>query len=219
MLPSTDLKASAPRTIAFTVLISPAHPYRYRRFACPLTGTDARLADETWIGYSFVPEDFHLLPSASSPGTPEPCLNLSAHTALPMQPLCGEQSCSVHRGPPVAGCPDIRNCIGHPLRSSPITGPSPLLRGGPPLCPASVLSRSRGLRLRFSLRIGATGSHVPHKSQDRVLAAFMPDAARTVNRCPPDSSRDNDYPPVLTSSLRFRHVISGSLAFNSAIHT
>ena len=25
---------------------SPAHPYRYRRFACPLTGTDARLAEK-----------------------------------------------------------------------------------------------------------------------------------------------------------------------------
>ncbi len=46
MLPSTDLKASAPRIIAFSVLHSPAHPYRYRRFACPLAGTDARLAEE-----------------------------------------------------------------------------------------------------------------------------------------------------------------------------
>ena len=46
MVPSTDLKASAPRIIAFSVLHSPAHPYRYRRFACPLAGTDARLAEE-----------------------------------------------------------------------------------------------------------------------------------------------------------------------------
>ena len=46
MLPSTDLKASAPRTIAFPVLNSPAHPCRYRRFACPLAGTDARLAEK-----------------------------------------------------------------------------------------------------------------------------------------------------------------------------
>src|SRR5665809_50682 len=30
-----------------------------------------------------------------------------------------------------------------PLRSSPITGPSPLLRDGPPLCPAPVLSPSQ----------------------------------------------------------------------------
>ena len=44
MLPSSDLKASAPRIIVFPVLNSPAHPYRYRRFACPLAGTDARLA-------------------------------------------------------------------------------------------------------------------------------------------------------------------------------
>ena len=46
MLPSTDLKASAPRTIAFSVLHSPAHPYRCRCFACPLAGTDARLAEK-----------------------------------------------------------------------------------------------------------------------------------------------------------------------------
>ena len=46
ILPSTDLKASAPRTIAFPVLNSPAHPCRYRRFACPLAGTDARLAEK-----------------------------------------------------------------------------------------------------------------------------------------------------------------------------
>ena len=46
MLPSTNPKASAPRTSTFSVLISPAHPYRYRRFACPLAGTDARLAEK-----------------------------------------------------------------------------------------------------------------------------------------------------------------------------
>ena len=46
MLPSTDLKASAPRTIAFSVLHSPAHPYRCRCFACPLAETDARLAEK-----------------------------------------------------------------------------------------------------------------------------------------------------------------------------
>ena len=46
MLPSTDLKTSAPRIIVFSVLNSPAHPYRYRRFACPLAGADARLAEK-----------------------------------------------------------------------------------------------------------------------------------------------------------------------------
>ena len=46
MLPSTDLKVSAPRIIAISVLNSPAHPYRCRRFACPLAGADARLAEK-----------------------------------------------------------------------------------------------------------------------------------------------------------------------------
>ena len=51
------------------------------------------------------------------------------------------------------------------------------------------------------------GSQVPHKSLNQVHAAFMPDADWTVSRLPPDLSRVNDYPPVLTSFLRFRQVI------------
>src|ERR1700693_2903887 len=39
--------------------------------------------------------------------------------------------------------------------------------------------------LDFSLRIGATGSHVPRKSQVRSHAAFMPDAVRAAIRPPP----------------------------------
>ncbi len=46
MLPSTDLIASATRSIAFSMLYGPAHPYRCQRFACPLAGTDARLAEK-----------------------------------------------------------------------------------------------------------------------------------------------------------------------------
>ena len=79
MLPSSDLKASAPRIIVFPVLNSPAHPYRYRRFACPLAGADARLAGKTWFGYSFVPGDLHPLPSASSPGAPDPYVRVNAY--------------------------------------------------------------------------------------------------------------------------------------------
>ncbi|MBW2564395.1 MAG: hypothetical protein JRE29_10270 [Deltaproteobacteria bacterium] len=45
---------------------------------------------------------------------------------------------------------------------------------GPPLA----------LHLRFSLNIGTTGSHVPHKSLDQVHAISMPDAAQTINRLP-----------------------------------
>src|SRR5690348_15805232 len=58
-----------------------------------------------------------------------------------------------------------------PLRSSPMTGPSSLLRVAPPLCPASVLSPLGSTYLDFSLRIGATGSHVPHRSLAQSHAA------------------------------------------------
>src|SRR4030042_3324088 len=75
-----------------------------------------------------------------------------------------------------------------PPRSIPITETSTLLRVGPPPCSASVLSLSWVLHLSFSLIIGTTGSHVPHKSLDQVHATFMPDAAQAVNRFPLDSS-------------------------------
>ena len=74
--------------------------------------------------------------------------------------------------------------LAHPLRSSPITGPSTLLLDDPPLCPALVRSRLWGRHLRFSLSIGTTGSHVPRKSLDQVHAISMPDAAQTIDRLP-----------------------------------
>ena len=54
----------------------------------------------------------------------------------------------------------FRSCnhLTRSLRSSPITGPSSLLRIGPPQCSASVLSPRGFRRLSFSLGIGATGS-------------------------------------------------------------
>ena len=67
--------------------------------------------------------------------------------------------------------------------------------------------------------VGATGSHVPHQSLSRARAAFMPDTAWAVSRSPPGSSRGNDSPPVSMSSLRFRHVIGGSLSLAFSAHT
>jgi hypothetical protein len=67
--------------------------------------------------------------------------------------------------------------------------------------------------LDFSLGIKATGSHVPHESLNHAHATSMPDAAQAVDRFLLDLSRVNDFAPVSTSFLRFRHVISGSLAF------
>jgi hypothetical protein len=71
------------------------------------------------------------------------------------------------------------------------------------------------LHLDFSLGIRATGSHVPRISLCQIHAAFMPVAIWAVGRSPPDSSQVNDSPLVLTTSLRFRQVISGSLVFVS----
>ncbi|MGD0237507.1 MAG: hypothetical protein ABSC55_23630, partial [Syntrophorhabdales bacterium] len=69
--------------------------------------------------------------------------------------------------------------------------------------------------LSFSLRIGTTGSHVPHKSLVQVHATCMPDATQTVSRFPLGSSGESERPPVSTSSNSFRHLISGSLSFVS----
>ncbi len=62
-------------------------------------------------------------------------------------------------------------------------------------------------------------SHVPHKSQDQVPATFMPDATQAVNRFPLDLSWNIERTPVLTPSITFRHLISGSLTLDSLIHT
>ena len=61
------------------------------------------------------------------------------------------------------------------LRSSPITGPSSLLRVGPPLCPASVLNPSRISRLRLSLprpTAGPCWRHWPPAGAGRQVPTF-----------------------------------------------
>ena len=71
-----------------------------------------------------------------------------------------------------------------PLRSSPVTGPSPLLRGGPSPCRASVLSPSQFQLLGVlpsaagvntpAGAITARGSHVSCQRPDRTRATSMP---------------------------------------------
>ena len=84
-----------------------------------------------------------------------------------------------------------------------------------------------------SLRIGATGSHVPHKSLKQGHAAFMPDAIWAVDRYLPDFSRANETHPVLTPSMHFStrlqrfararllasHLTESSPAFSSTLTT
>ena len=97
MLPSTDLKTSAPRINAFSVLNRPAHSYRYRRFACPLAGTDARLAEKRG------------LVTPSFQGTCTPYL-------LPVRLAHQTRTCPAqHRGLQDAGgaAPKSRRCIVH----------------------------------------------------------------------------------------------------------
>jgi hypothetical protein len=121
-----------------------------------------------------------------------------------------------------------------PLRSSPITEPSTLIRDGPPLCPAQLLSPSQFPLLGVlawddrpqatpaplaDRPVGATGSRVPHESPDHARATFTPDTAWPINRHPPGSSQSNDSTLVSMSPIRFRRLISGSLSLAFVIHT
>src|SRR5215467_12337641 len=82
------------------------------------------------------PEEFHLR------ALPEPCMTLSSHTAPDVRPLPLNGFASSTG----SSCFQLASGQGRttqPLRSSPITGPSTLLRAAPPLRPAWVLSPSR----------------------------------------------------------------------------
>ena len=54
------------------------------------------------------------------------------------------------------------------------------------------------VHLRSSLRIGATGSHVPYSSPIQAHAAFMPSVIQPELRCLLDSFPDHDFAPVST---------------------
>src|SRR6516225_3421685 len=91
---------------------------------------------------------------------------------LPIPPALESQTALLYsRGSSHCWLASFQSRTTQPLRSSPITGPSTLLRVAPPLCPASVLFAGTA-RLDFSLGIGATGSHVPRKSQMQSHAAL-----------------------------------------------
>jgi len=120
---------------------------------------------------------------------------------------------------PVTRLTHTHDGLTHPLRSSPITGPSSLLQDDPPPSCASILSPFVVLTYRVFSYHHRKGSHVPRKGLNQGHATFMPDAARPVSRLLPCLSRDQHRTPVLTSTLLFRHLISGLLALISLIHT
>jgi hypothetical protein len=112
-------------------------------------------------------------------------------------------------------CPGsgIATCLNRVID---MTGLSPAGLQPCRLLPAPVpcigtLTLMRSSHLSFSLPIRTTGSHVPHKSLDQGHATSMPDATQAVSRLPPELILGYRKPPVLTSSLDFRHLISGSL--------
>ena len=149
---------------------------------------------------------------------------------------------SNHQLLPVRG--DLRSIWpARPLRSSPITEPSPLLRAGPPLCLASVLCPLRfrplgvlplatgtGTPRRYHPVVGieATGSPVPCQRPRRAHATYTPDAARAARSPPPGSglAPRAGLCPGDTHNLRFRRrrstfrcVRSGSSMFVFSSHT
>ena len=137
---------------------------------------------------------------SSSPGEFHPqaltdrYVTVSRHTApasLPLESSRSQAYAKETRFLPVSWLPIACCELTHPLRSSPITGPSSLLQDNPPLCPASVRSRLWGRHLRFSLYIGTTGCWV-----DQSLPTFTP-ADPTVRL-----SRNGLLPKVTQDQLR-----------------
>jgi hypothetical protein len=97
------------------------------------------------------------------------------------------------------------------LRSTPITGASPLLRAGPPACPATVLNPLRFLPLgMLPLATGppkrarrCVGARLPTfhaKAADQARVASMPDTTWPVSGLPPGSSQGPNDARVLMSS-------------------
>src|SRR5674476_973755 len=97
-----------------------------------------------------------------------------------------------------------------PLRSTPITGASSLLRTGPPARPASVLNTSQFLLLGAlplttpNPASGGIGTCLPTfhaAAADQARVASMPDTTWPVNGHPPDSSQDRLYAPASMSHI------------------
>src|SRR5258708_19892567 len=88
----------------------------------------------------------------------------------------------MHRGHPVTSCFAKCDRLTRPLCSSPITGPSSLIRVVPPQCSASVLSPRGFGRLGFSLNIGARVPAVPCNRLHPLHPLSTPVATRPVIR-------------------------------------
>ena len=154
-------------------------------------------------------------PLASRPGDshpqalPEPCVNLSIHTAPDAQPLTNDvkQPCLVHRAPPVTGWlwASAEQC--GPFGPVPLQNLQPYYGPLRPCAPHRYSGPRSFSRLDLSLHIGTTGSHVPHKSLIRLRAAYMPDVARAAFRTTPELVPGDGRTPGfdITSGISTRH--------------
>ena len=154
-----------------------------RQLARIPNGLLCQWASDIWFP-SYLP--FKLRGSGFSPRQDYPLLNMPALTgrttgrdSLPSSgsyhPIAIKRTClTIWLLPSLV---DQKIKLDDPTPSlHPHYGASPLLRVGPSLCPASVLSPSWVLHLGFSLDIGTTGSHVPQRSLVQSHATFTPEA-------------------------------------------
>lgn len=106
-----------------------------------------------------------------------------------------------------------------PLRSTPITGASPLLQASPPARPATVLNPLRFTplgELPVAIDPNPAGSRVGTRlptfranAADQARVAFMPDTTWPISGHPPGSSRSTastpvSMPPKLVTTLQQR---------------
>jgi len=72
------------------------------------------------------------------PAPTDPDVSLSTHPARATRPAASRRRpWRISAGPPKSWLPHQTARVAQPLRSSPVTGPSSLLRAGPPLCSAT----------------------------------------------------------------------------------
>src|SRR5712671_1797286 len=142
------------------------------------------------------------LPSRPGEYHPEPLtdpdLNLSIHPArvIARRPPPSAEPSGSSRYDPVGPSSTAMTC---PLCSTGITPLRHYYEAVRP-SPAHRYFRPRGWRrLCLFPWHRRPGSHVPHKSQIELRAAYMPDAAWAVSGIPPSLSRKTGQPPVLTS--------------------
>jgi len=162
-------------------------------------------------GWSSRPGEFHPQPLT------EPYVTVSRHTALHTS---SSPRLPIPQTPPVTSWSNESVKVCQPLRSVPVTGTSTLLRADPPLCSASILSASRGPRLRvFSCH---QNDRFPRSTQQpNIGSRRLYAGGRMPGNQVPDIliARSKMSPAFDLKWTNLRHLISGSLVFVSRYPT